>query len=84
MQLWKEQIHRSQYLKDYYKGKKERVNHPVFGDRKDGLSQKCWDCGKETPMIKMIRSVRNGEVEYILCRECYAKRGINQKVAGNR
>lgn len=84
MELWKEQIHRSQYLKDYYKGKKEKANHPVFGDRKDKPPQKCWDCGEEKPMAEMMRSIKDGEIEYILCRECYAKRTTNKKVAGNR
>jgi len=67
MELWKEQIARSYWLRDFWKGRNGRANHPVFGDRKDGYVVPCQKCGRPSE----FRSIRNGELEYAFCRECY-------------
>lgn len=81
MELWKEQIHRSQYLKDYYKGREG--NHPVFKKTKP-ISEQCFRCGVMKNLKKLTNKIGSLRVEYYLCPECYAKRGTNKKMAENR
>ena len=84
MKPWKEKIHRSQYLKDFWEKRPGRKDHPVFGEVKGGVILQCQRCKKEFSGFEMVRTIKNGEVESVFCKNCYAKRGINQKMAGNR
>ena len=72
--IWKDQIRRSQYLKDWYKNKPEKADHSVFGQKNEQVFLKCQNCGQEFSGFDMVKSIKNGEIEYILCKKCFAKR----------
>jgi len=61
--MWKDQIHRSQYLKDYYKG---REGNSVF-KKCLKFEEKCFKCGARDDLKEFKNKIGSLEIEYYLC-----------------